>query len=145
MIAATLGELPYLTGRGPDSGVRRDLQRSHPAPSWKNSCTATPSTAPISAPTYSKSSLLLDFRRGVQCVLQLVGTAYVHCRAPWFQWARVRASSPVSTRPRRPCPPFFLRCKVSFQRDNGINHVALISITRRWNGVFCDRLQGIPW
>ena len=31
---------------------------------------------------------------------------------------RVRESRPVSTRPRRPCPLF--RCKVQFQRDNGI-------------------------
>ena len=50
----------------------------------------------LSRRSYTKSRLLLDFRRGAQRV------SPVCCGL----MGRVRESRPVSTRPRRPCPPF---------------------------------------
>jgi len=50
---------------------------------------------------YTKSSLLLDFRRGAQCV-RLCALA-----CSLVTMGRVRAIGPVSTRPRRPPPPSF--------------------------------------
>ena len=61
-------------------------------------------------PSQTKSSLLLDFRRGAQrvppvCFGMLLGS----------NGNRWRASRPVSTRPRRPCPPSLAVLKSNFK------------------------------
>ena len=68
----------------------------------------------------SKAACFWILGEGHTAALRAGVTACVLWRAPWFQWGgQGPASGPVSTRPRRPCPPH-LRCKVQFQRDIGI-------------------------
>ena len=64
--------------------------------------------------SYTKSSLLLDFRSWAQCAPPVCFGVLLGSNGNGLRPIRS-----VSSRPRRPCP-LLLRFKVSFQRDNGI-------------------------
>ena len=95
---------------------------------------------------YTKSSMLLDFSRGAQGVSPSRRHRPCVLACSLVPLGRVRASRPVSTRPRRPCP-LLLRYKVSFQRDNGITDSMLpcgseIMACRDWRSMVLSGLQG---
>ncbi len=72
---------------------------------WRNNPTIFYSGADcaLQVRCHTKSRLLLDFSRGAQRVTPV-------CRG---LMGRMRESRPVSTRPRRPCPPFPLQSPIS--------------------------------
>jgi len=99
---------------------------------------------------YTKSSLLLDFRRGAQCVSP-IRRLYEPGAPPVFFGLRLgsngkgaNTSRPVSTRPRRPCPSFAVQSLISkrlwcyFTFNRAAPVVSCLLHSHSWRKSLCE-------